>query len=215
MENKSQDIYISSFRRGAAAAVDILVVAFLRILFAQINGILWFNDQILQFQNDFEAKFSTKIIGHSPEHVEFLLHHPIVKMTIIFYIGIVLVGAFYHALLNSSSWCATLGKRIMNIVLVKNEGKRMTILNGFSHYFLSIVPWIFMIYILIYQGYHAATIYESISGNVFNLMFGIISVTWINIHFITKKKITVQDIIVGTTMAEGRIGGAYPKWSKN
>jgi len=215
MKNKSQDIYISSFRRGAAAAIDVLIVAFLRILFAQINGILWFNAQILQFMDEFETKFGTRIIGHSPEHVEFLIHHSIVKTTIIFYLMIVLVGAFYHALLNSSSWSATLGKRIMNVVLIKNEGKRMSILNGFSHYFLSIVPWIFMIYIMIYQGYHGVTIYQAISGSIFNLIFGILSATWINIHFITKKKITIQDMIMETTMADGRIGGPYPSWSKN
>lgn len=213
MENKSQDIYVSSFRRASAAAIDILVVAFLRILFAQINGILWFNDQVLKFTDEFKNKFGTEIIGRSPEHIEFLIHHSIVKSTIVFYIMIVLVGAFYHALLNSSSWCATLGKRIMNIILVKNEGKRMSILNGFGHYFLSIVPWIFMIYIMIYQSYHGTTIYESISGNIFNLIFGIISATWININFITKKKITIQDIVMGTTMADGKIGGSYPSWS--
>lgn len=215
MENKSQDIYVSSFRRGTAAAIDVLIVAFLRILFAQINGILWFNDQILQFMDEFKAKFGTEIIGRSPEHVEFLIHHSIVKAAMIFYLLIVLVGAFYHALLNSSSWCATIGKRIMNVVLVRNEGKRLTILNGFGHYFLSIVPWVFMLYIMIYQSYHGNTIYESINGNLFNLIFGIISVMWVNIHLITRKKITVQDMIMETTMAEGKIGGAYPRWSRN
>jgi uncharacterized RDD family membrane protein YckC len=206
-------VYAGAFRRSAAAAIDVIIVGFIRIVTAQILGMVWFNNEIISFLTSFKEKFGTDIIGRNPEHLNYLLHHSVFISTIIFYAAVVLVGAFYHALLNSSSWSATIGKRLMGVILIKSEGEKLSLALAFGHYFLSLVPWIFMIYIGMYQAFHNVTIYNAIMGNSFNLIFGLLTLGWLQIHMITKRKVTAHDLICNTIMVEGRIGTKYPRLS--
>lgn len=199
-EKTSQFSYAGAWIRGCAASIDIMVATTLRIVTAMILGNLWFNQQLANFIVDMKSKFGTDMIGHDPERIDFLLHHPILKAAILFYLVVFLVGALYHILLNSSRWQGTIGKRIMKLTLVKNDGSKLTFWTGTAHYFLSIVPWIFVLYITAYQALHNVTIYNAISDNAFNLVFGLATLAWLEIHLIIKKKTTAQDMICHTVM---------------
>jgi len=213
MNKKTQNTItpVSLFLRGGAATIDIFIVGMLRILFMQIVGSLWVNGQLIKFYEDFNNKFGVPFSAINEEHVLFLSNHAIVKVMLLFLFLIILVGAIYHAYLNSSSWSATIGKRICGLLLVKNEGKALSFWQAFWHYTLSLVPWIFMIYILLYQAKEQTTLYNALTGNLFNLTLGLATVVWIQIHIITKKKNTIHDLIVGCTMVKGKIGQGFPK----
>jgi uncharacterized RDD family membrane protein YckC len=204
-------IYANSFKRGAAVFIDLFIVSFLRIIFLEINGELWYKQQLINFTNDFKAKFGVDVIGKVPAQIEYLAHHSIITSSIILFLLIMLVGALYHALLNSSSWSATFGKRIMGIILINSDGRKLSFLEAFGHYLLSLFPWIFMVYIVSFQNFHSITIFQAITANPFNILFGLVTIAWIQIHSITKRKVTTHDLICKTVMVEGRVGGKFPK----
>lgn len=210
--SKKEDLsYVNPFIRGAAASIDMFCVALLRIIFMQLIGYFWVNGQIIKFHKDFEENFGGMFNGSNPEHLLFLSNHEIVKVMLIFLSLTILVGAFYHAYLNSSSWSSTLGKRLFKVILVKNEGKSLTFFQAFWHYCLSLLPWIFMFYLVIYQLKNKVSIYDALTGDPVNLTLGLITVAWIQIHIITKKKSTPQDMIIGCTMVRGKLGKGWPK----
>jgi uncharacterized RDD family membrane protein YckC len=208
---KDKSTYVNPFLRGGAAAIDMFVTGFIRIVFAQILGYFWVEGQMIEFLRDFKEKFGVALSPSNLEHVQFIANHSITKVALIYLLLILLVGALYHAYFNSSTWSATVGKRVAGIVLVKNEGKSLTFSQSFWHYCLSIVPWIFMVYILLYQSKEKTSLQDALIGNNFNLVLGLITVAWIQIHIITKKKNTVQDMIIGCTMTSGRVGKGLPK----
>ncbi len=105
----------------------------------------------------------------------------------IFLIATILIGSAYHILLNCSKWSATVGKRVCNIVMVTNEGKRLSFWQSFSHYFLSLVPWLFVIYIMIFASQNKFSIYDAITKDLTNILFGILVAVWINSNSLLKK----------------------------
>lgn len=214
MTKKNDVTYINPFIRGASGAVDIFVVGFLRVIFVQIVGTFVINNQLLKFHEDFNKKFGVMFSAENAQHVQFLTHHSILKIMVVFMIATILVGAFYHAFFNSSTWSATIGKRIFGLVMVKNEGKNLTLGQALNHYFLSLVPWIFMFYILMFMAKNKVTIYEALTGNTANLVVGILMMAWIQVHILTKKKNTVNDMIIGCTMVKGKVGKGWPKFRK-
>lgn len=190
--------YVGSFRRGFASSIDMLIANFARMIVLMILGKLFIEKQLINFRGDFKAKFDSNIIGTDPEKIRFLMEHQVFKTTLISLLIIFLVGAFYHILFNCSKWRATIGKKLMGIVIVKRNGEGLTFFESLSHYFLSIVPWFFVLYITIYQSMHQINIYDAIIGNVFNLIFGLITVFWLQTQLITKKRTTIPDLICQT-----------------
>jgi len=206
-------IYANSFKRSTAAFIDLMIVSFLRVIFLEIMGALWYKQQLINFGNDFKEKFGTDIIGKVPEQIEYLAHHSIVSSTIILFLLIMMVGALYHAFFNSSSWSATIGKRIIGVILINDNGRKLSFLEALGHYLLSLFPWVFMLYIVVFQNFHSITIFQAITANFFNILFGLVTLGWIQIHAITKRKVVAHDLICKTVMVEGRVGGKFPKLS--
>jgi uncharacterized RDD family membrane protein YckC len=199
MENqKSEFKYAGSFRRSAAAAIDMFIANFIRMVFFAILGELWMKQQLINFWAEFKAKFDSDIIGNDPERIQFLINNSLFKNALIFLLVVFMSGAFYYIILNQSKWSATIGKKLMKIVIVNNDGTKLTFFQSLSHYFLSIVPWFFILYIFSYQMMHGVNIYEAITKNMFNLIFGLITLAWLQVHLITKKKTTAPDLICKT-----------------
>lgn len=206
---------INPFVRSTSAFVDIFIVLFIRSIFAEILGNLWVNKVIIKFVEDFTVKFGE--IAFSPidlEHQKFLLNHEVIPVFLIFLTIILAVGALYYAFLNSSTWGTTFGKRLFGLVIVKNEGKSLTFWQALGHYFLTLLPWLFMIYILIFQANHSVNLYTALTANPTNMILGFIVVIWINIHIFTQKKNTVSDMIIGCSIVKGKIGGKWPQLRK-
>lgn len=206
--------YASSFKRGNASMIDVLVVLFLRIIVIQLLGKLWLNGAIINFIKEFYDRFGTETPKNNPEHINFIIHNRIFFYGIAFYLIIILIGAFYHALLNSSTWQATIGKRLMGIVIVKEaDESRISLLRGLSHYFLSVLPFVFIFYLVSYQAQNHLTFYQTIVASEINVFFGITFMLWVQIHLFTKKKNTAYDMICQTVLIKGRTATKFP-WSK-
>ncbi len=205
--------YVGSFRRGFAISIDIFIVAVLRIFAAQILGAIWLNRVLSQLVIDFREYFGTDSVENY-EQVDFILRHSAFKEVIIFYLLVFLVGALYHSYLNSSAWRATIGKRLLGIMIVDKNLQKISMMKGLAHYFLSIIPILYVIYLIFYQSYYKLGFMATLTGNPFNLILGFIAVMWLNIHVFTKRKVTAYDLICKTVFIKGRISAKYP-WQKN
>jgi uncharacterized RDD family membrane protein YckC len=214
---KKEDInqkYASSFRRTTAAMIDIWIVLFLRVLIMQALVTLWLNSAIINFMKDFSDNFGTETIKNTPQHLEFVTHHRIFFYSLIFYGIIVLVGTFYHALLNSSSWQGTIGKRLMKILMVEESDQKISFKKALAHYFLSVLPFIFVLYLVSYKVLHNINFYQTVTASELNVFFGIVFVIWMQAHLFTKKKTTAYDIICKTTLIDGKTSAKFP-WTKD
>ena len=126
------------------------------------------------------------------------MQHSVFKSALLFCLLVFISGALYYILLSCSKWRGGVGKKLMKIVIIKSNGDKLTFLESASHYFLSIVPWVFVFYIFAYQMNHGINIYKAITENFFNLIFGLITLAWLQIHMVTKKKTTAPDLICKT-----------------
>lgn len=217
-DKNEKEIYASSWNRSTAAAIDITITLFLRVFVAQAIGIIYINQALKNFLYDFTTHFGTDFVKDNPEHINFILHHPIFPLIIVFYALVIFVGAAYHAAFNSSAWEATIGKRIMKIAIVRPGGdysfERITFMRALSHYFLSVLPFVFIIYILSYQLSRQLTFFQAITASELNLFLGILFIFWVQIHLFTKKKTTAYDLICETILINRKTAAKFP-WGKN
>lgn len=205
--------YATPFRRGFAAVIDVWITMFLRAVFAQIVAFLFMNQALYDFKNDFMAEFSTSIPKYIPQHLDFFFHHRFFYYLLVFYSSIILIGAIYHAYLNSSAWNGTVGKRLMKIIITTENELPITFNRALFHYFLSTLPFVFMFYLVAYQVKNNLTFYQAIIASDFNIIFGILFVFWVQIHLFTKRKTTAYDLIANTVVINGKTAAKWP-WHK-
>ena len=126
---------------------------------------------------------------------------------------IMLIGTIYHSYLNSSSWRATIGKRLMGIAIVKKNLVSLSFSRALLHYFLSILPFIYILYIISYHASYNIDIQKAITASFGNIVLGIIFILWIQIQLFTKNKTTAYDLISNTIFIN-KVYNAKRPWSK-
>ena len=209
----SENNFVGSTKRSIASAIDTVIVLIVRILFIEIIGKIWIEPILLKFNAEFKEKFGTETPKRTPEHIEFMYQHELYYHIFALFVIIVLIGTLYHSALNSSSWRATIGKRLMGIAIVKNNLMPLSFKRALLHYFLSILPFFYIFYIISYQMKNDVEIYQAITGSYENIVFGIIFMLWLQIHLFTKNKTTAYDLICNTIFIN-KIFDAKMPWSK-
>jgi uncharacterized RDD family membrane protein YckC len=209
----SENNFVGSTKRSIASAIDTVIVLIVRILFIEIIGKIWIEPILLKFNAEFKEKFGTETPKRTPEHIEFMYQHELFYHIFALFVIIVLIGTLYHSALNSSSWRATIGKRLMGIAIVKNNLMPLSFKRALLHYFLSILPFFYIFYIISYQMKNDVEIYQAITGSYENIAFGIIFMLWLQIHLFTKNKTTAYDLICNTIFIN-KIFDAKMPWSK-
>ncbi len=206
--------YAKSSRRAFASMIDIFVTLFLRSFTIQILGTFWMNKQLIKFQQEFEKNFGTESMKNTPDHINYFINHNVFFHLLAFYLIILMIGAVYHAYFNSSKWQATIGKRIMKIMIIEeNENNllaKISLKKAFAHYFLSILPFAFVIYIVSYQISHNMSLFQSLTASELNSFLSISFALWIQIQLFTKKKTTAYDMICKTNLINGRTAEKKP-----
>jgi uncharacterized RDD family membrane protein YckC len=94
---------------------------------------------INDFINEFEQNFGTRTPKGTLEHVEFIMNHSIFIYALIIIFITILIGGIYHAYFNSSSWQATIGKKLMKIKVVDLNGHRISFGQAIGRYLSKIV----------------------------------------------------------------------------
>lgn len=212
-KSEEDKIYASSFKRSAAIGIDIWIVLFARAITLQLIGTFFLDRMLRNYMQEFSDYFGTATMKSTPDHINFLLHHSIFYWTILIYAFLIFIGAFYHAYLNSSNWQGTVGKRLMKIIIIRNDSSKLSIYRGFAHYFLSILPFAFIVYLISYELLNKTTLYKSITESNFNIFLSVLFVFWVQIHLFTRKKTTAYDLICDTILVNGKTDNKFP-WNK-
>jgi uncharacterized RDD family membrane protein YckC len=214
-----QIIYAGSFRRGSAIMIDVIIVFLIRIIAIEFMGFLWMNKSLKIFSQDFYNEFGTETVKNVPSHIDFITSHQIFIQIIFFYSVVLLIGAFYHAYFNSSQWSATIGKRLMKIMIVNDSRylkmEKISFNNALLHYFLSILPLFFIGYLFIYQTINHYEKFSDVLNSDFNIFLGFIFIIWTQIHFFTKKKVTAYDLICETSLIRRVSQNKFPWKNKS
>jgi uncharacterized RDD family membrane protein YckC len=205
--------YATSMRRSTAISIDIWIVMILRVIVMQLLGTFWLNNEVINFIKAFNERFGTETPKNVPEHIDFIIHHRIFFCALVFYSIIILIGAIYHAYLNSSAWQGTVGKRLTKIMIVKDNDSKITFGCGLGHYFLSILPFAYILYLVSYQLRNNLTFFHAITASEMHVFLGFLFIIWVQIHLFTKKKTTAYDMICKTVFINGKTAAKWP-WSK-
>ena len=204
---------VGSFKRSIAGAIDSVIVLLVRIFFAETFGRSFLEPSLLAFKNEFKEKFGTDTPKNTPEHLEFLYQHEVFSKTMILMFSILMIGAIYHAYLNSSSWRATIGKRTMGFTIIKKNTLPLSFSRALLHYFLSILPFFYIFYLFSYQLKYNIDLFQAITANEINILFGIVFTLWLQIHTFTKSKTTAYDLICNTICVYNVTNAKMP-WQK-
>lgn len=206
--------YVGASKRGLAVTIDVWIVLTLRIIVIQTLGKIWMEPQLVKFFKEFSDTFGTETVKDTPEHINFIINHSIFIHALVFYFIVLMVGAIYHAYLNSSMWQGTVGKRLTKIIMTKENGEKISFKRGLLHYFLSLLPFVFLIYLMNFQIRNEFTFYQALTASDLNIFLGLIFVLWVQIHLFTKKRTTAYDMICNTIVVNGKTSAKWP-WSKN
>ena len=204
------------FKKIIANFIDIFASLIIRLIICGIILVI-FKDSIIIASEDL-IKITEGILN-SKEVIMIFLEHDIFKIILSFIILFALIGSLYQIYFHSSSWCATIGQRIMKIVVVKDDGQYITIPSAILHHILSLIPLFtalyFISFIVIHNNkYRINNISDLITtfyANNFNIFMIIIMLLWINIPIFIKSKKSVPDIICKTKIDTGQTDSRFPK----
>jgi uncharacterized RDD family membrane protein YckC len=185
----------SVFKRGIAGIIDIHITIILMAIYLEISFRNYYFQKYNNFFEDFYQKFGTKTPKNTPEHLDFIFNHDIFFWTIFIIITTILIGAFYHAYLNSSSWQATIGKRIMKIIITDNKQNKISLIAGLWHYFLTLIPYLFIAFVIFFSKKNNLQIYDLLTSNKKILLIGILIILANQMNIFNKKKINLFDYI--------------------
>lgn len=204
----------SPFKRSNAGIIDIIIVMILRATFLIINHALWFFDSIIKFKTEFNDKYGTETPKRTIEHMEFIKNHEFFSHVLLLFFSTILVGAIYHAYFNSSKWQATIGKRIFKIKIQDKNGYPISFMDGIYHYLLSLIPYIFVIVVVIYSLKNNIEIYRVFSSSIFMLITGILILVASHLNNFNKYRINFFDYIMDFRFIIDRTTNKFP-WSKD
>lgn len=202
-----------TFRKILANFIDLFISLFIRL--SSIMIILFIFKESIESQ----LKILTKLenITTRSEALEILSNHQLPQTIMILIIIFILSGSFYYIYFRSSSWCATIGQRIFNIVFIKDNSEYITFPTVISHYILSTIPFFVTIYFIFYillkqiiiKG--ASDIISIFTANNFNIFLTILMILWVNIPLFIKNKKSLADIICKTKIEIGKTDSKFPK----
>jgi uncharacterized RDD family membrane protein YckC len=205
--------YATPMKRSISGIIDCFIVLFLRACFLQFMSNFFVENFLNDFIAEFENKFGTRTPKGTTEHVEFIMNHSIFIYSIIIIFITILIGAIYHAYLNSSQWQATIGKRIAGIMVVGTNGEKISFFTGIFHYFLTLTPIFFVAFIFIYATINKLEIYEIFTKNHILTILGLFFLIASHANSFNKKKINFFDYLMKIEFHLGRTESKTP-WTK-
>lgn len=158
------------WRRSAATAIDIVTVFIIRAFLIQIISFFWLAKKMTQLAQDFKIYFDSEVID-SQEKLQFIQSHPVFADIIITLISVLVIGSLYHAYLNSSSYHATLGKRLMKVEILNYDYRKISFSKAFLVYYFSLLPIIFATYMMMYTTQMEIKLVQALFANVYNTIF--------------------------------------------
>ena len=185
--------YASPLKRSIAFNIDLMITSFIRVLCFKILSFFIIKEEMRLLQEDMKIAIDRGIIDQNNQEsfmtfistnqyaLEIMQYLPMILLVIF------IVGALYYPLMESSSKCATFGKRFMKIMVIDKDGKKLTFIQSSSRYIINIIPIILVFYIF------SQISAKSIDG--FTILLSLVAFFWFHMSSFNKEKSTLTDIL--------------------
>jgi uncharacterized RDD family membrane protein YckC len=124
---------LATINKSFATMLDFILILPIRIFIVSV----YLQPKITIFLQDFSAKFGSEIKEQTPEHLQFFAQHPIYLQLIFGIFIFISLGAIYNVYFHSSNWQATIGKRLLKIIVNNKNNQKISILHSLKYYFIS------------------------------------------------------------------------------
>ncbi len=190
-----EESYPSMLRNMIAFCLDSLFLGAIRMVIILISS-LFINSYRVEFIDKFNGLFGN--ISHFDITMRF---HRYIFFTSTFGKGIIIViflcilaGIIYHSYMLQTKWCATFGRRIISIYIVKNNNEKLTAIQSIIRTILNYIPW-FLPFLAYYTWFDHRYI---------SIVCILLSCFWSDTYVFSGKRIGIQDIIMKTSPRIGK-----------
>jgi len=201
---------LASINKSFATMLDFILILPIRVFIVSA----YLQPKMAIFLQDFSAKFGDEIKNQTPEHLQFFAQHPIYGQLIFAIFIFISLGAFYNIYFHSSNWQATIGKRLLKIIVSNKHNQKISILHSLKYYFISNLGIIYAVFLLFYLAKSKLDIYQAITGNLYFLVGGLFLIFSFYYDLFSKQKLSFLDLLADVRFASGRTNFKFP-WSKN
>ncbi|MDA7704875.1 RDD family protein [Rickettsiales bacterium] len=204
------------FKKILANTIDLFASLIVRLLVISII-ISLFRESILISIEDFMA--SNEGIKDQKEIAILFLKHDVFKILLSLISIFIVSGSIYNIYFYSSTWCATIGQRLMSIVTVREDGQYINLSRSIIYYITSVIPFIITLYFLLflvangglYLNNGLSGILNIFGANIVNIIMSIMMLLWVNLPFFINNKKSMADIICKTKVEIGKTESRFPK----
>lgn len=181
--------------RFIAFLMDSFFVYFFRFVYINLSLKFWLFEYILDFGKKYKLLFGKfDFSSMTSVELQFFLKSDLFKQLWYFVIGIFLISVIYNLLLLSTKWSATIGQRIMGLIVVKSNNEKINFFHKLFRSVLVVLPWFFVSTLFFYKILSEFGFAASIDKVTF--VVGIlIFVSWYDLIFITKNKVVFHDYL--------------------
>ena len=185
--------YANPLKRSIAFNIDILITSFIRIICFKILAFFMINEEIQLLKQDMKDAVDNGIVTQDNQDslLEFFLSNQY-AIQIMEYLPmmiwiIFIIGALYYPIMESSAKCNTFGKRLMKIMVIDKNGRKMTFLQSSLRYIINLIPLILVFYIL------SQIAAKSIDG--VTILISLVAFFWFHVSSFNKEKLTLTDML--------------------
>ena len=201
---------LASINKSFATMLDFILILPIRMFIISI----YLQPKIAIFSQDFYAKFGNEIKKQTPEHLQFFAQHPFYGQFIFAIFVFIGLGAIYNVYFHNSNWQATIGKRLLKIIVNNKNGQKISILHSLKYYFISNLGILYTVFLLIHLAKYKLDIYQLITGNLYFLVGGLFLIFSFYYGLFSKQKLSFLDLLADVRFQSGRTNFKLP-WSKN
>lgn len=203
----------SPIRRSLATVIDIAIVLFVRVIFAQILALLWISERLMQLSEDYKNFFGTDVID-STDKAAFIQSHPVFGEFMMFVMILILVGSLYYAYMHSSRYHATAGKRLMGVEILNMDYSKLSFAKAFLCYYFSLLPIIYATYIMTYTYSMKTNLISAMFANVYNGLFTVTIIALAAFFSSGLRRHMGSDLVLQIVYLNNKTKAKYP-WSRN
>ncbi len=200
---------LATINKSFATMLDFILILPIRIFIVSV----YLQPKITIFLQDFSAKFGSEIKEQTPEHLQFFAQHPIYLQLIFSIFIFISLGAIYNVYFHSSNWQATIGKRLLKIIVNNKNNQKISILHSLKYYFISNLGIIYATFLLMHFAKYKLDIHQLITNNLYFLVGGLFLIFSFYYGLFSKQKLSFLDLLADVRFQSGRTNSKFP-WSK-
>ena len=197
MEN-NKTIPATTISRIFAFLIDAFCVYIFRFFYIIFSLRFFLKDKLFVLLKNYEMLFGKFNIKKMTQvELNYIIRSDFFKCFVIFLIGAFLISTIYNLILLSTKWSATVGQKLLKIYVVSKDDSKIKPWQIVLRSFLVVIPWAIIFVIMDLKIITDLSPLNLISKNMLTI-FIVIVLTWYDLVFFTKNKLTLHDCLTST-----------------